>query len=129
MTDIKFPEQFEDWLNKSMTQHIPAEVVAYSFNLFEYGRGMYGMELIGASEFDPDDRDWACEEIWEPDPRELEISEDFCCSDWESCLRDVRSLVLNVLEKSTPAVARLKTSKGIGIGFVDGDMDIIWQHK
>ena len=23
MTDMKFPEQFEDWLNKSMAQDVP----------------------------------------------------------------------------------------------------------
>lgn len=56
---MKFPEQFEDWLNKSMSQGIPEEVVSYSFNLFEYSSGDYGIEVIGASEFDPDDRDWA----------------------------------------------------------------------
>lgn len=129
VTNMKFPEQFEDWLSKSMSQGIPAEVVSYSFNLFEYSSGNYGIEVIGASEFDPDNRDWACEEIWEPDPRMLDIPADFCCSEWETCLRDVRSLLLSVLEKPTPAVARLKNSQGIGIGFVDGDMEIIWQHK
>ena len=124
----EFPEQFEAWLSTSLAQDIPAEVVAYSLNLFEYSTGDYGIELIGASAFDPEDKDWACEEAWEPDPRTLDIPAAFCCSDWETCLRDVRSLLQSVLDKPTAAVARLKSSQGIAIGFVDGDLEIIWER-
>lgn len=45
------------------------------------------------------------------------------------CLRDARSLLLSAREKPSHAVAGLKTSQGIGIGFVDGDMDVVWHRK
>jgi len=125
---MKFAEQLEAWLGKSLAQDIPAGVVAYSFNLFEYSSRDYGIELVGASEFDPDDGDWASEEVWEANPRSLDIPADFCCSDWETCLRDTRSLLQSVLAKPTTAVARLKSSRAIAIGFVDGDLDVIWQR-
>jgi len=128
LSDTNFQEQFEAWLSASLAQDAPPEVVAYSFNLFEYSRGVYGIELIGASEFDPDNLDWACEEVWEPAPRMLDIPEDFCCGDWETCLRDTRSLLQRLLDKPTTAVARLKSSQAIAVGFVDGDLEIIWQR-
>lgn len=128
MSETTFPVQFEAWLGAALKQDIPAEVVAYAFNLFEYSSCDYGIELIGASEFDPSDGDWVCEEIWEPEPRMLEIPADFCSTDWETCLRDARSLVLGVLDKPGAISARLKASQAVAIGFVDGDLDVIWQR-
>lgn len=125
---MTFPEQFEAWLSTALAQDIPAEVVAYSFNLFEYASCDYGMELIGASEFDPSDADWVCEEVWQPEPRMLDIPADFCSADWASCLRDARALLLSVLDKPGAISARLKASQAVAIGFVDGDLDVIWQR-
>ena len=63
-----------------MATDVSDEVVSYSFNLFEYSSGDFGIEIIEASEFNPNDADWACEEVWAPDPRMLDIPADFCCS-------------------------------------------------
>ncbi len=129
--DLAFPAEFEAWLVCALADDVPAAVVAFSFHLFEPSSNdaKFGVELIGAGEFDPTDSDWACEDVWEPFPRDLHIPLAFASSGWEACLRDVRQLVMNMLNSSTPTAAKLKASQAVAIGFVDGDLEVIWQKS
>ena len=69
---MNFETTFHNWLNKALSVNIPKSVKAFNFNLFETGSN-FGIELIGSSEFDADDSDWACQEVFEANPRNLEI--------------------------------------------------------
>ena len=125
---MNFEHEFEDWLNKGLENNIPASVKAFSFNLFEpasIDNVKFGIELIGADIFDPNNSDWACEEIWEPNERRLNIPTTYSGEDWESCLKVMKDLVLKEIKSGS--FKKLKSKEGIGIGFVDGDLEVIWQ--
>lgn len=125
---MPFEEQFTHWLNEALTQTIPASVVAFAFNLFqlpETAEFKFGIELIGAASFDESDSDWACDELWEPRNRKIEIPTSFSGHNWEECLVRVKNLLISELEKH-PACATLKSKQAVAIGFVDGDLDLIW---
>ena len=124
----QFRDDFEDWLDRSLAAEIPASVVAFSFNLFEHSSGAsrYGVELIGASEFDCTDPDWACSEVWEPENgRSLDIPLMFCDDGWEVCLSRMIDLVKSVMQENSPSSEKLRSVRGVGIGFVDGELHLL----
>ena len=108
---------------------MPKTVIAYSFNLFELGPGeaKFGVELIGSDEFDTDNSDWRCSEIWEADPRSIYIPRAFANGAWEECLDDVKGLLTNTLSESSAIATRLKEARAVAVGFVDGDLELIWK--
>ncbi len=113
------------WIHEALNQDIPENVNALCFNLFEWGGGDFGIEMIGTSFFDKDDPDWACDEIWEPVPRSL--SEEFTAKNWESYFEITKTLI-------SPIVAQQLSNKknlhiiAVAIGFVDGDLEEIFER-
>ena len=66
-----FEVEFADWLKGAFSAPVPSEVRAFCFNLFEPADlpEKFAVDLIGAPSFDPHSEDWACVEIWAPNPR------------------------------------------------------------
>jgi hypothetical protein len=126
---MDFAEEFDAWLANALKHPVSSTVVAFSLNLYELGLPdtKFGIELIGAGKFDAEDSDWACDEVWVSEPRGLAIPATFSGDSWEACLRVMRCLILESLSKPTVATARLKASNAVALGFVDGDLDIIWR--
>jgi hypothetical protein len=127
-----FEKKFEDWLDKSLEVEIPIEVKGFSFNLDEsaYEEGYeFGVEIIGAKRFDLNDEDWACDEIWKPKQRKIFIPISYSGENWEECLEKMKNLVLKILELDKSSAQKLKSREGIGIGFVDGNLEIIWKNQ
>jgi uncharacterized membrane-anchored protein YjiN (DUF445 family) len=127
-----FEKVFEDWLEKIFESEVPKKVKAFSFNLDEsaYEDGYkFGVELIGAEMFDFDDEDWACDEIWEPIQRKIYIPISYSGETWESCLAKIRDLVVKHLSLDNSIAQKLKSGEGVGIGFIDGNLEIIWSRK
>ncbi|TQV88228.1 hypothetical protein [Aliikangiella coralliicola] len=121
---MNFEKQFYQWINQSLTGEIPPDVRAFSFNLFETGEN-FGIELIGASEFDKHNSDWACEEIFEPKLRQLAIPLSYSGNSWEECLEKMNKLCIEYLNSGEPGANILNRSQGIGIGFVDGELALL----
>lgn len=122
-------EQFNIWLNDALRDGVPDSVKAFSFNLYEpasINDVKFGVELIGASEFDEDDPDWACEEVWEPVQRRLNLPLSFSGESWEACMVAVRSLIQATLDADGAAAQVLKSRQAVAVGFVDGDLQVIW---
>ena len=124
-----FEKEFGIWLEKSFEVKIPNEVKAFSFNLYEGGSDYFGIELIGASAFDFEDEDWACEEIWEPQMRQLSIPINYSGDSWQECLARMKNLTIRFLNSDSNVAKELKSREGVGIGFVDGNLEIIWSKK
>lgn len=126
---MTFEDSFNAWLRSSLSSAIPKSVRAFSFNLSEPAgeSSHFGVELIGSPDFDIEDADWACEEVWAATPRMLSIPAAFSTSSLETCLAKVKRLVLAALVDD--AVGKtLKTRKGIAVGFIDGDLDVVWHQ-
>lgn len=126
---MTFEEEFKAWLTCSFSTAIPASVRAFSFNLCELDDdGLpFGVELIGSSEFDIEDGDWACDEVWAATPRMLEIPVAFSSRSWEGCLAVIKRLVI-ALSDADGAGGIFKTREGVAVGFVDGDLDLVWHR-
>ena len=125
---MSFETTFHNWLNNSLGKEIPQAVEAFSFNLYEM-RNNFSIELIGASEFDIDDSDWPCQEVFEATPRVLEIPMEYSGKTWKECLDKMKSLVLSQLKSNSSTSQILNRSKGVGIGFVDGDLEVLTKNK
>lgn len=126
---MSFPEEFNSWLDRAIQSGVPASVKAFSFNLFEpaFVEGVkFGVEVIGASQFDECNSDWACDEIWEPNERRLNIPLSFSGETWDECLSKVQYLIQNFLAADSATARALKSREGIGVGFVDGDLNVLW---
>lgn len=126
---MDFSLQFRHWLGAAASQ-TSADIAAFSFNLYEPALvpGVkFGIELIGARAFSADDPDWPCDEVWSPDPRGINIPEDFSGSDWEACLEKAKALVADYL--ASPSGHWLQAGEAVGIGFVDGDIELVWRRE
>ena len=116
-----------EWLDVVLETDIPNEVVAFGFNLYEEGHYNWSMELIGASEFDIDDEDWLCNEATDFNTRDnpLQWHKEAGC---EEILNDVVCALKEYLKNGKHADI-LKAKSGVGVGFVDGNIEIIARHN
>ncbi len=112
-----------EWLDVVLETDIPAEVVAFGFNLYEDIDHDWSMELIGTSKFDVDDEDWLCNEVTDLDTREnpLRWHRETGC---EEILNDIVSALKEYLKNGKYADI-LKAKSGVGVGFVDGNIEIL----
>ncbi|NIA54897.1 hypothetical protein HAV22_14765 [Massilia sp. TW-1] len=67
------------------------------------------------------------EEVREATPCWLPIPATFSANSWQTCLANVKTLVLRALDDKTIG-AILRAREGIAVGFVDGDLDLVWQR-
>ena len=124
--------EFADWLDNLLENNdMPENTQAFNFNLYEESEDeyIYGVQIIASDRFDADDDDWACYEIWSSE------EDIFCVSTsdeddkgWQQFLKFMTEIVCDYLENGKHKDI-LFNSKGIGIGFVDGEIDIIYKAE
>ena len=117
-------ETFEVWLNKYLIRGISPDVQAVNFNLYESSGSDedFDVQLIGALKYDPNNPDWACNAIFS-------TGEDLChikATDWEECLQIIIAYVQRYLSNGK-YVEKIANLQAVTVGFVDGDLEIIFQ--
>ena len=122
---------FAEWLDNLLNQDMPEEIMAYNFNIYEEadesGKDLleYGVQLIASDEFSEDDDDWACSEIYSSEEDIFYIDHsDEKDADRDRGLDFICDLVKQYLNNGTYA-DKLNSVKGVGVGFVDGDIEIV----
>ena len=115
---------FFNWLDMILKNQLPPETVAINFNLYEDGNDVWSIEMIGASEFDEDDEDWACEEVFATRANPYVISKK---SDWKT-IQKLFSLLIKEYFKKGKYSNVLKNYLAVGIGFVDGNVSILYKN-
>ena len=123
---MSFSTTFSDWLDRALPATQPPTVKAFSFNLTNVYGKEYAVEVVGASRFDESNPDWACDEVWSPTPRQIDIPSGALGTEWEDVLPAASKLVLEYLASGARKDV-LKSSEAVGIGFVDGDLHILWR--
>jgi hypothetical protein len=83
------------------------------------------MYVAGTPDFDPDDGgDWACECVWEPNDRYISL--DFLAaingSDWQAAVAHA----VGVVSALRPWETGPSGLRGVGVGFDDGDVELVW---
>lgn len=116
----------EAWLNDILGQKISSAVRAFCFNLYDDWYEGWHIELVGTENFDVDDEDWACDEITDFGTREKPLSwkEE---ADWNEVLSEVSSALKQYLENGLYADI-LKSRAGVAVGFVDGNLEILYSN-
>ena len=119
---MKHLEDFKIWVEKYLID-LPEDAVAINFNLYE-GEEDYSIQLISTDEFDEEDEDWACEEIFstEDDLFVISITEDI--ENWEDALAYIKGMIEEYLKISS-CRSIIGNLQGIGVGFVDGDIELL----
>lgn len=120
-------DEVSKWLNLVLEQDIPEEVVAFCFNLYEDGENSWSMELVGTERFDADDEDWPCDEITDFDTRKEPFAWEKAV-EWEKALEAMIGVLTEYLENGKFADV-LKSKAGVGVGFVDGDIEILYTKQ
>jgi hypothetical protein len=115
---------FAAWLDAALSRPMPPDVRAFNFNLYEGVRGTWDIELIGAPTFDPGDPDWACDENFSY-PELFFMRRDEVGDQWEQALAMAIDLVSTYLRGGNHRHV-LRTALGVGVGFVDGELSILW---
>lgn len=123
MLDIK---ELSKWINKYLND-VPSNAIAINFNIYESEQDTYDIQLIATDVFDEDDEDWACEEIFstKEDLFTIHINEQI--KHWEDALAYIKNMIEECL-KCNGNIDYLKNMQGIGVGFVDGDIELINLH-
>jgi hypothetical protein len=57
-------DSFSKWIDKHLREDLPDDVVSINFNLYEGADNTYDIEIIGSDEFDEDNSDWVCSEVF-----------------------------------------------------------------
>lgn len=114
----------ENWLDSILEQSIPREVAALNFNLYEDGSNHWSIELVGTGSFDLENEDWGCDEIFDFGTREnpLAWKEEKA---WNEILDEMIQIMKRYLQQGKYACV-LKKYQGVGIGFVDGNIEILF---
>lgn len=108
------------------TNDISYDVVALSFNLYDESDNNWSMELVGTGSFDPEDEDWACDEVTDFGSRENLYVWHMEC-EWEEAFGYMEKELKQYLILGKYAKL-LKSKEAVGVGFVDGDMKILYKR-
>ena len=117
---------FSNWLDKVLEKELPEGIVAFNFNLYEGAEETYDIQLIGSDEFDEDDEDWVCTDYFTTGENICYVSRTSDIEDWEEGLKYITKLIEKYLSEGRNANI-LKDVNAVGIGFVDGDINIIYR--
>ena len=119
--DPDLEEEIEQALEES--EH-PSEELLNSYNGLGFS---YGIQLAGFDKFDESDKDWACSWTFTTGEDICHIPRVYEIMEWEQGLSFITSLVKKYLIEGAYA-NKLKNFVAIGIGFVDGEIELIHHY-
>ena len=118
-------ESFEEWLDFILCTPLPQDIMAVNFNLYEQEDWQWSVEFAGTEDFDANDSDWACEEVFVTRETPYTWIEE---ADWNQILMEMSTKLTEYLRNGKYA-DKLKAYAGVGGGFVDGDIQILYEKK
>jgi hypothetical protein len=114
---------FLDWVNAVLSGPIPPHTVAFNFNLYEVTDGAH-MQLVGCSEFSEESNEWPFAETFSSGENVFELTSPSVDRSWQVSLAAAQRMIADYL-KTGEKTSLLSSSKGVGVGFVDGDVHIV----
>lgn len=114
---------FFEWLDTVLKGELPNEVKAINFNLYEDTENTWSIELVGTSEFDENDDDWTCCEVFSTRENPFVIEQE---SDWQTVEKIFEEWVSDYLANGKLS-EKMKQYEAVGMGFVDGDLTILFK--
>lgn len=116
-------DTLRNWLTGLASKdNILENIVALNIGIFET-EGGYSLYLCGATEYDEEDSDWACEPAYEPDDTYLMFTgSDFSDMPWEDFLSNIQSALEEVLTSGDETIDSWLGERIVTTGFDDGDL-------
>ena len=118
---------FNGWLDNILKDNINDDVIALNFNIYEDSDNKYRLELIGSSNYDKDNDDWACEEIFSTRDNTYTLNKEDL-NEQSNIESAVINLVRNYMYIGTYK-DKLENLHAICCGFVDGELEIIYSNE
>ena len=119
--------EFAAWVDRVLDQQDLSPVVAYNFNLYEH-EGETAVQLVGATSYDPDDEDWACDTYYSSGEDLFILPHSLTGRAWKDALRFATRLINEYLQRSTVPTP-VRTCRAITVGFVAGDLEIVYSRR
>ena len=113
------------WLDGLDWDAVSEEVAAFCFILYDgCDEENWSMDLIGAERYDPEDSDWACDEVTDLGSRDPVFGWKKQAG-WAEVQEEVVSVLGDYLEQGTYA-SILKSKAAVAVGVDDGDLEILY---
>ena len=112
-----------NWIEAEVNHISSNEIIEICFNLYEDGNDEWSLEIVGTNSFDMRDADWACAEVYTTREHPYRWHQ---ITTWDKVLQEVREELIAYLQCDTKQAKKLVSYQGIGLGFVDGDMQILY---
>ena len=111
-------QEMTAWLTPHL-KALPARVKALCLNLYESEEeGEFDAQLIGCADYDREDPDWACRELYTTGEELL----GFTAEDWEAALDYMLELMDEIIRDGILPEA----IEYVAVGFVDGDLEEVY---
>src|SRR5882762_6672025 len=121
---VSVKRKFFTWVDGALGQRIPKTTVAFHFNLYE-GTDSVHVQLMGIESFDGGDEYWPGRKTFSTGEDIFEVPFESAGAKWPDWLEALKALVDEYIESGSRSDI-LRNSQGVGIGFVDGDMYLLW---
>lgn len=119
---IKKEKDFINWIDGQLNELLSDNIVAFNINIYE---SPFTIEIVGSSEFNPDNEDWACNEDWIPKNRLIQVSSSFFGNSWAEAQENIVAMAKLYIQSSSKNALKLKNSKAFAVGFVDGNLSYV----
>lgn len=113
---------FVKWLDRVLDENNEIAGAGIVFNLYEDSDMHWSIQLVSTSYVDIDDEDWKCDEVFSTGEDLYTWQQD---TGWEEILDVSIDMVKRYLEEGKYSDF-LKSYDAVGIGFVDGDLEILY---
>lgn len=108
--------EFKKWLDAQLKKDIPEDVIAINFNLYEEDEeNVFAAQLVGCPGYDPDDDEWACDELFSSEEDLFYFEAD----GWEAAEELFGEILREYVDNNPDKLADFEY---IAYGFVDGDL-------
>ncbi|WP_445359859.1 hypothetical protein ACJJIL_12625 [Microbulbifer sp. EKSA005] len=119
---IQNEKEFIGWIDRQLNEELLGHIVAFNINIHE---SPFNIEVVGSSEFDPDNEDWACNEDWVPENRLISVSNAIFGNSLREAQDNIVAMAKQYFHSSSKNTHKLKTAKTFTVGFVDGNLSYV----
>lgn len=123
----EFFSSYETWVKSVVSNKSNKESIeALNIGIFEQDNG-FVLYLIGSSEYDKDDFNWACNQDYVPINKYFPIKDRYINGlDWKAFYELVLKISSEILEKNSSLI--MKSVNVVTTGFDDGDLEVVWKR-
>ena len=114
-----------DWIDSILEKFIFQGIQSINFNIYE-GENTLHLQIIGSESTPEQDEEWYCDNHFTTGENVFIIDRKITGGKWEEGLQYFINVVNEYLENGKNRDI-LKNMKAVGIGFVDGDNEILYR--